>query len=213
MGILQEYKFYLIIAVIALVFIIQQFFGSQKQGEYTNFLTNLQANFSQVKGVASDSKTLKSVVTVDGSNIKGLKNNSLFGLAADGDASSITLIDEFDGTKWWDDAHEPTVGANKYRITFATTSPFTNSYAADGTASAATDGSEDVTVVAGIPSDADSVDKGWDLDTNGYVIYTFENTNQARKIIDQYLPEGTLLMKADGTTPSASVAVKLIPNR
>jgi len=49
MGILQEYKFFLIITIIALVAIISLFFNTQKSQEYVDFTTNLQASFAQIK--------------------------------------------------------------------------------------------------------------------------------------------------------------------
>jgi len=185
MGILQEYKFFLIIAIIALVGIIALFFNTQKSQEYVDFTTNLQASYAQIKGTASDAKTVKDVVTIDGTNIKGLKNNSLFGLTLDGAASTVLFIDDLDTSDVADvnTAVGAAPAAGKFKVALATTS----------SATAGTVGDMDAVAISTLTASMDSVDKGWDLDTNGYVLYTFESANVARDIIDSYLPEGSLV--------------------
>ena len=186
MGILQEYKFFLIIAIIALVSIISLFFNTQKSQEYVDFTTNLQASFAQVKGVASDTKKINAVYTVDGSNVKGLKNNSLFGLTLDGTANDITINDEFNGSAYPGTGTSSNPG--KFKITFATTTSFAENDT-DSTTTAAVAGSSEA-LRGHLVTDASSqVAKGWDLDSNGYILYTFEDSNIAKDVIDQYIPE------------------------
>jgi len=190
MWILQEYKFFLIIAIIALVAIIALFFNTQKSQEYVDYTTNLQASFAQIKGVASDTKTLKSVITVDGTNIKGLKNNSLFGLSLQGTAANQLLIDnlvttvpaDVDTAVAFTPGTSPAPG--KYKISFATTS--------DGdTTDNLTNMTE--TKISALNTASGSILSGWDMDTNGYLLYTFEDAATAKNIIDKYIPEWTLI--------------------
>ena len=202
MGILQEYKFFLIIAIIALVSIISLFFNTQKSQEYVNFTTNLQASFAQIKGVASDTKKLDAAYTVDGENLKGLKNNSLFGLTLDGNANEITIIDEFKKV------HPSTItkpDKGKFKIAFATTSSFTENDT-DGTNTAAVAGTGETLTIKNVTGTSSQVAKGWDLDSNGYILYTFKDDKIAKDIIDQYIPEWTLWTWALDST----VAVKFI---
>lgn len=203
MGILQEYKFFLIIAIIALVGIISLFFNTQKSQEYVDFTTNLQASYAQIKGTASDTKDLGDVISIDWVNVKGLKNNSLFGLTLDGNASAIKIADEYDNSAF--PGIEPTPAAGKYAITFATTSAFTagDTDWATIAVAATIPVVNEALVSSTVDPDSSSVAKGWDLDTNGYVLYTFEDVNTARDVIDQFLPEGSLI----GTS---TVSVKLI---
>ena len=202
MGILQEYKFFLIITIIALVAIISLFFNTQKSQEYVDFTTNLQASFAQIKWVASDTKNINAVYTVDGINIKGLKNNSLFGLTLDGVANDITINDEFISNGTTFPGTEPTPSNGKFKITLATTTPFVLGDT-DGTVSAAAAGTSEALVGSTVTNASSQIAKGWDLDANGYILYTFEDAKTAKNVIDQYIPEGTLI----GTW---TVAVKFI---
>jgi len=196
MWILQEYKFFLIIAIIALVSIIALFFNTQKSQEYVDFNTNLQASFAQIKSTASNYKSIKDVITIDWKEIKGLKNNSLFWNVLEWNASEILLADEFDNSSYpW--GTEPNPAAWKFAMTLATTSVWTIN--------------APITLWT-INTNSGSIDKGWDLDTNGYILYTFTDASTAKNIIDKYLPEWTLVWTKTVATPLPTNTTPFVPS-
>ena len=177
MWILQEYRFYLIIAVIALVGILILFFNTQQSQELTEFNTNLKSNFAQIKGQASEGKSMYDVVTIDGTNFRGMKNNQLFGLTLDATSIAPTGILLAKSASVF-----PTPSAGKFTIGFVDTD-------IDDTT---TPGANGVTGQEAMDA-TDTTLKGWNISYNGKIVFVFTDETVAKKVMVDFLPEGTLV--------------------
>jgi len=123
-------------------------------------------------------------------------------LTLDGVANDITINDEFISNGTTFPGTEPTPSNGKFKITLATTTPFILNDN-DGTTFALAPGDSEALIGSNLDDTSSQIAKGWDLDSNGYILYTFTDTNTAKDIIDQYIPEGSLI-------GSSTVSVKLI---
>jgi len=181
-GILQEYKFFFIIAIIALVSIIALFLDNQKNQEYVNFLYSQQEKLAQIKTLASDYQSIKTVITSDWVTLNWTNNNKLFWLSLDWKAEDIKLLDNFN----WilDPADEIIPESWKYAISFATVSNFENW----------SEWTTDKKLLKNIDENTDwYIEKWLDLLENWYILYSFENIDVANKMIDNYLMDWTII--------------------
>lgn len=98
MGILQEYKFFLIIAVISLAWLAVYFLNWQSHYYYNEYLWDLRENYSRIKTLNSWDQNLYSVFNLSDSKLKGLWNWLLLGQSFN--KKDIYVTDLFDDSTW-----------------------------------------------------------------------------------------------------------------
>ena len=184
MWVLQEYRFYLIIAVIALAGIIFLFFRTQTSQGVADFSTELKSNYAQIKGQAASTKSLYDVVTIDGEIFRGMKANQLFGMTyrseVPGDMAASRLLIE----PGVDLGTLPgTAVSNTFEVVFRTGTDAND----NGVNTDVFTGAD----VATAPSDNPAL-RGWNLESGWDTIFIFHNAAEAQKVMIDYLPEGTL---------------------
>ena len=168
MWVLQEYRFYLIIAVIALAGIIGLFFFMQSKQGYTDFTTELTSRYAQVQSIGTENNTLRDILTADGVNLLWTTGNNLFWLNLDGTADDILLIQ----ATAMEDELPDSIAVGSYKISFVTRGILSSD-----------------SIRVGDMSSSDSLpDKGWGLFTEGVIIYSFSDANTANDIVSKYLP-------------------------
>ena len=78
-----------------LIGILGYFFTLQNNVGYTDYSTSLKTTYADVKANASTTKTLKDVITIDGTTVRAMKNNQLFGLTVDGVPTAFPVLDNY----------------------------------------------------------------------------------------------------------------------
>jgi len=191
MGALQEARFYVIIWVIMLIGILGYFFTLQNNVGYTDYSTALKTTYADIKANASATKTLKDVVTIDGTSFRQMKNNQLFGLTLNGNADAIKVFDNFTTSITPHATTFVNPGSGKINVSFLLSDVSANI--------------NDAAVWTGTPTNIDTLaemwtynstvpsERGWTLDTSGYIGYTFPDVNTAKDVMNNYLPNGTLM--------------------
>ena len=175
MWVLQEYRFYLIIAVIALAGIIFLFFRTQTSQGYVDFTTEIKSNFAQIKGQASETKSLYDVVTIDGQNFRGMRNNQLFGMTLDASNVPTTSTEALIAEDISDLTTFDLPSSGQFKVVFLDPT-------VDG-----------IVTASGATMATNPADKGWNLEANGEIVYVFDEDTTARKVMVDYIPEGTLV--------------------
>jgi len=218
MGALQEARFYVIIWVIMLIWILGYFFTLQNNVNYTNYSTDLKTTYADVKANAASIKTIRDVLTIDWTNVRVMKNNQLFWLTLDWTADSIWIAWNYDSAVALADTTNMdaalwTAWAWKFKLSFITTDTDTNlqdlqvlnvptatwivesDWATDDFTDEADDRASSIKWVAKMDSvtTLSSLAKGWTLDSTWYVVYTFESAKVATEIMSNYLPTWTLI--------------------
>ena len=174
MWVLQEYRFYLIIAVIALAGIIALFFTTRQQQGYTDFATEFTSRYAQVQSIGAENNSIRDVLTADGINLLWTTGNNLFGRTLLGEADDILLI-QADAME--DELPDPEdIPNGRFTISLVTGGTMTNHYPS--------------IAVGEIEATDTMVEKGWTLLNDGALVYTFEDEVTANQIAVRYFPEG-----------------------
>lgn len=199
---LQESRFALIIWVIFLVGLLASFFIMQSNVWYTDFVINTKWNYQEIKSSASSLKSLRDVITSDGTTLKWLKSNQLFGFTLSGTTDNIRVLDNYNTLTPLNNVDSWAVSPKgKIGIKFLLSDNSSNIPDANvGWAGTVTTlGTMNTQNKAGNLS-TDAVARGWSIDSGWYIGYTFPSKDI---ILDKYIPDGTLVWEATVVVPFA----------
>lgn len=213
---LQEARFYVIIWVIMLIGILGYFFTLQNTVGYTDYSTSLKTTYADVKAKARLTKTLQDVLTLNGTDVRVMSNNQLFGLTLETTADNI---DVFDNYTVWNDIDVVKAASGKFKIVYLTTNSdgWNQGWTTDlknnvSTVTATGTSGTKLSDLSALNTNSPTfLQRGWTMDSDGYIAYVFESEAKATDIMNNYLAEGTLVGVSDGSTTSSVSAAVVVP--
>ena len=183
MNILNEYKFLLIIIATTIVAIIINFVWLQQDRKFNNFLNEYKQNYTRIKYVWTNDKTIYNVLSTDWISIRGLNDNTLFWKKSFGTVNTIKFIDNFNKTSitWV----PPLFENSQFLISFATTRDLFVNW------------SQDSINLIDLKNYTNSFEKGWSMFEDWYLLLSFYDEKTTYEILNSKIPIWKLILNAD----------------
>ena len=166
MSILQEYKVYLIIAIIALLWVMTLFFTLQDKNNYSTYSTTMKANYVKIKALW-EGMNVKKVLISNNDSLIWTTDNVLFWKKLLKDVKDIEIVDKDSFSP------NPNVKKGEYDLTIVST----------------LDLPESRIKLNDITSTSSDTAKGVYLDSNGLMVYTFNSKKEALEVQNTFLPK------------------------
>lgn len=185
MWILQEYRFYLIIAVLVLAGMLVLFFNTNNKQESIQFTSTLTENYAKVQNV--EGKTLLDVMSSNGTSILAMKDNTLYGKTLSSNASDVLYIDDFSQES-----------LNTLTIEKPENGEFSLAILTKESFESGDDSISDVKTLWTIDA-ANTNEAGLNFtSSNAAKLYIYDSEATAKDIMVTYIPEGELVETTDG---------------
>ena len=182
MGVLQEYKYYLLLAVLVLAGSVFLFFFLMNKQDNQNYELSLAERYSILSSSTADNKTIQDVMSVNSIDLLGSTNNEVTGLELANDVGDIEYVDDYTTYNW--ENHQVTKPSpGEMKIVLVTRWQFT-----DGI-----NGTMDTILLKNLSSTGSNVDTGLNVGLEGSKVYIYEDEDTASESINDYYPDGVLI--------------------
>lgn len=205
---LQEARIYIIISLFFLLWLLTTFFILQNTKSYTDYTTTLKTNYADIKNTTWKDKSIRDVLTINWKDLRLLPHNQLFWFSLDEDIDDIQFFDNF-SVSWTSILEEVTrpLSNNNVKITLFVIDDSINLTSVDDWID------WNGVLLSNIWINFDAVWKGWTMDSNGYIWYTFKDPKKAEEIQSKYISQWVLFQnKDDNLNEKSTIIVPFISN-